>query len=177
MTKIMLIRHAEKPNGEPGVMPDGTLNAEALTATGWRRAQALIGLFDPPADARLAKPAVIFASGVAHHSPSLRPQQTVAPLAKKLGLDVNKDYTKRQEPALVQKATAVGGTVLIAWQHEAIPEIAGLILASSEGVPPIWPDNRFDLVWVFDRPSGSGGWSFTQVPQRLLPGDSTDPIT
>ena len=32
-TKIMLIRHAEKPNGEPGVMPDGSQSGDALTAT------------------------------------------------------------------------------------------------------------------------------------------------
>jgi hypothetical protein len=32
--KIMIIRHAEKPNGEQGVMPDDTVNDEALTATG-----------------------------------------------------------------------------------------------------------------------------------------------
>ena len=27
-TKIIVIRHAEKPNGEAGVMPDGTENPE-----------------------------------------------------------------------------------------------------------------------------------------------------
>jgi broad specificity phosphatase PhoE len=42
MSKIMVIRHAEKPNGEGGLMPDGTKNPEALTATGWRRANALV---------------------------------------------------------------------------------------------------------------------------------------
>jgi broad specificity phosphatase PhoE len=40
-TKIMLIRHAEKPNGEPGVMPDGSQSGDALTATGWERARRL----------------------------------------------------------------------------------------------------------------------------------------
>jgi broad specificity phosphatase PhoE len=39
-TKIMLIRHAEKPNGDAGLMPDGTQNPEALTALGWTRANA-----------------------------------------------------------------------------------------------------------------------------------------
>ena len=46
-SKIMIIRHAEKPNSEPGIMPDGAVNPEALTATGWKRANALVGLFDP----------------------------------------------------------------------------------------------------------------------------------
>lgn len=39
-TRIMIIRHAERPNGERGVMPNGIENDEALTATGWRRARA-----------------------------------------------------------------------------------------------------------------------------------------
>ena len=47
--KIMLIRHAEKPNGDggPGLMPNGVENPRALTLTGWKRANALVGLFNP----------------------------------------------------------------------------------------------------------------------------------
>ena len=55
-SKIMVIRHAEKPDGSVGVMPDGSADPEALTPTGWQRAGALVGLFAPPdghfADAR-----------------------------------------------------------------------------------------------------------------------------
>ena len=48
--KIMLIRHAEKPNGDsgPGLMPSGVENPRALTLTGWKRANALVSLFNPP---------------------------------------------------------------------------------------------------------------------------------
>ena len=47
--KIMLIRHAEKPSddGAPGLMPSGVENPRALTLTGWKRANALVGLFNP----------------------------------------------------------------------------------------------------------------------------------
>jgi len=176
----MLIRHAEKPNGEPGIMPDGSQNPEALTATGWRRAKALADLFAPPGgqftNPHLATPAAIFASGIGHHSKSLRPEQTVTPLATKLHLPIETKYPKGNEASLVQAATAVGGIVLIAWEHEVIPEIATLIRGSNRDIPSKWPDNRFDVVWVFDRPGGSGAWAFTQVAQQLLPGDSTIPI-
>ena len=76
--KIMLIRHAEKPNGDggPGLMPNGVENPRALTLIGWKRANALVGLFNPPDGALpkppLAKPMSLFASG----SESLRPKQT-----------------------------------------------------------------------------------------------------
>jgi hypothetical protein len=68
--KIMVIRHAENPtaasDSEPGVMSDGTPNNEALTATGWKRADALVAFFDPPLgrfkSPELVKPQRPFAS-------------------------------------------------------------------------------------------------------------------
>ncbi len=171
-TKIMLIRHAEKPNGDggPGLMPNGVENPRALTLTGWKRANALVGLFNPADGASpkppLAKPKSLFASG----SESLRPKQTIAPLATALNLSV-RSFLNGQEPELVAAVKAAEDTVLISWRHEAIPEIANLIRGSSEGVPSRWPSSRFDLVWVFDL-QASGAWSFTQVPELVLPGDS-----
>ena len=127
-TKIMLIRHAEKPDGEPGIMPDGSQNPEALTATGWSRARSLVGLFAPAdgsfADSRLARPGALFASG----SDSLRPKQTLTPLAEALNLVIDASFLKGQEDRLVAAAKNAEGVVLIAWQHEAIPRIATLIL-------------------------------------------------
>ena len=170
-TKIMVIRHAEKPDGEPGIMPDGPQNPEALTATGWSRARALAGLFAPangsPVNSRLARPGALFASG----SDSLRPKQTLTPLAEALNLVIDASYLKGQEDQLVAAARSVDGVALIAWQHEAIPKIATLILGSADSVPPRWPGRRFDLVWVFDR-QDDGAWSFEQVPELALPGDS-----
>src|SRR5271165_6324909 len=113
-TKIMVIRHAEKPNGEPGIMPDGSQNPEALTATGWSRARALVGLFDPPggkfADPRLARPGSLFASG----SDSLRPKQTLTPLAEALKLVIDANYLKGQEDRLVAAAKNADGVTLVA---------------------------------------------------------------
>jgi broad specificity phosphatase PhoE len=173
-TKIMLIRHAEKPNGDAGLMPDGTENPKALTTLGWTRANALVGLFAPANEALprppLARPASLFASG----SESLRPRQTITPLAAALNLPVA-TLPKGQEPGLVAEVKAAQGPALVSWQHEAIPEIATLIQGRADGVPPFRPGHRFDLVWVFDL-NADGTWSFTQAPQLLLPGDSAKPI-
>jgi hypothetical protein len=170
--KIMLIRHAEKPNGDggPGLMPSGVENPRALTLTGWRRANALVGLFNPADGALprppLAKPMSLFASG----SDSLRPKQTIAPLATALNLPV-RTFLKGQEPELVAAVKNADGPVLISWQHEALPVIASLIRGSANGVPAKWPGHVYDLVWVLDL-QASGDWLFTQVPELVMPGDT-----
>jgi hypothetical protein len=50
------------------------------------------------------------------------------------------------------------------------------ILENATTCPQSWPDDRFDLVWIFDRRPGSGGSDFDQVPQMLLAGDNNSVI-
>ena len=129
--KIMLIRHAEKPsddNAVKGVSVDGALNPEELVVRGWQRSGDLVRYFAPLngtfVDRRLVTPHVIFASSVGKHSNSLRPQHTVLELATVLNLTLVLSHPKGDEAALVADALAANGPVLIAWEHEAIPDIA-----------------------------------------------------
>jgi hypothetical protein len=177
-TKIMMIRHAEKPADDgsiDGVTMAGAKDPEELTVRGWQRAAALIRLFAPIdghfADPRLATPDFIFASKVAHHSPSYRPQHTVTPLADFLHKSLVLTRAKGEESALVADAISSNGSVLISWEHEAIPGMGNIILGNSTTCPQKWPGSRFDLVWVFDRTSPTAAWTFGQVAQMLLPGD------
>jgi hypothetical protein len=98
----------------------------------------------------------------------------MAPLATALNLSV-RTFLKGQEVELVAAVKKAEDPVLISWQHEAIPEIAALIRGGADGVPPRWPEHRFDLVWVFDL-SPSGAWTFGQVPELVMPGDSAKTI-
>ena len=185
--QIFVIRHAEKPstdNSFAGVAPDGTPDDEELIVRGWQRSGALVRFFaplpvppprDPPATDVVCRPDVIFASAVAPHSKSLRPQRTISALAQDLGKDPVLTHTKGDEAALVDDAIARDGTVLIAWEHEAIPQIANLILGDTTTAPQKWPGSRFDIVWIFTR-TGPDAWSFSQVAQRLLPNDEPDVI-
>jgi hypothetical protein len=181
-TKIMVIRHAEKPAdaGTPfGVSSDGIQDSEELIVRGWQRAGALVRFFAPVngqfSHPGLATPDVIFASGVAPHSKSLRPQHTVLALADWLGQQLDLSYAKNDETALVADALSESGTVLIAWEHEKIPVIANQIVGDQSTCPQQWPGDRFDVVWVFDS-AADGGWSFSQIPQELLPGDGNTVI-
>ena len=181
--KIMVIRHAEKHDDVgviAGVTIEGRLDPEDLTVRGWQRAGALIALFLPPdgvfVDRNLATPDAIFASGIGPHSKSQRPQSTIAPLAAKLGLQLNTSHLKGEETKLAADVLAYNGVVLIAWEYQAIPLIGNSIIGNNSSCPQIWSENRFDIVWVFDADGDSGEWDFHQVPQRLLAGDSNEPI-
>jgi hypothetical protein len=210
-TKIMVIRHAEKPGSYNGaqyaeVNNLGTVagidGAKHLVTLGWERAGALVTLFAAPRGpkAPLATPQFLFASNptakppddIKDEGPSNRPYETLIPLAAKLGLRPNVSYGKSHYANMVAAALACDGMVLIAWQHEDIPlttasggpGISQEILTQTGvlgdptklGVPTSWPVGptgaRYDLVFVFDRPSGSGPIAgFTLFPQQLLAGD------
>lgn len=181
--KIMLIRHAEKPAKDPpphGVDTDGDHDSEALTVRGWQRAGALAVLLAPSAgplqNVALATPRFVFASKLDKDNGSDRPQQTVAPLIDKLGkaVRVNFEFGIGEESDLAARAMACDGPVLISWAHGEIPDIVqGLALSKKTAamVPEEWPDERFDLVWVFDLDPTAKNYQFSQQPQLLLSGD------
>ena len=182
---IMVIRHAEKPGGRfAGVTEWGDTSARDLSVRGWQRAGALCCLFAPAygplQNALLAKPAFIFASASVDdptpgNSRSRRSQETVSPLAQRIGVEVDLRFSKGEERALAEAALACPGPVLIAWQHENISTIAHAILGARIA-PQIWPPDRFDLIFVFTLDAAAGTYRFAQVPQCLLAGDWPDPI-
>lgn len=181
--KIMMIRHAEKPAEDPpphGVDLDGDHESEALTVRGWQRAGALAVLLAPSAgpvqNSALATPRFVFASKLDKDNGSERPQQTVTPLIDKLGkaVRVNFEFGIGEEDDLAAQAMACDGPVLISWAHGEIPDIVkGLSLSKKTAamVPEEWPDERFDLVWVFDLDPASQTYGFSQQPQLVLSGD------
>jgi hypothetical protein len=89
---------------------------------------------------------------------------------------LNTNHLKGEEAKMVADVLASDGAVLIAWEHQAISVIGNSITGNNTLCPQSWPENRFDLIFVFDQDVGSGEWSFHQVPQRLLAGDSSEPI-
>jgi broad specificity phosphatase PhoE len=172
-TVVMVIRHGEKPDGShPGVDAQGNKDDSSLTAVGWQRANLLANLFDPTSGqlrAGLARPTAIYAAGANDDGEGLRPRETVAPLAQRLGITVNTDYGKGDEEALVDHVIGQPGPTLICWQHGEIPDIATAFPDVTPTPPKDWPNDRFDVVWTFTKTAG--GWHFAQVPELLLPQD------
>lgn len=179
-TLVMITRHGEKPAGSgtpQGIDVNGTPDAHSLTVRGWTRAGALVELFAPGTGATrpgLARPTAIYAAG-GTGGEGQRPRETVTPLATRLGLSVNTQYTKGGEAALAKEVAGRLGPTLICWQHGEIPAIAAAFGQVTPAPPAAWPDNRFDLIWVLT--PRADGWTFSQIPQLLLDGDSDQPIS
>lgn len=173
--KIMLIRHAEKPEDSTpaGVREDGTANKHSIIVRGWQRAGALVAFFAKPSHPKIATPNAIFAAATTddpavkpEDAKSLRPQETATPLAARLGLRVNTSVPVGQETTLISALQQTPGIVLVTWEHKRIPTIA----AAFGRVPDSWGE-AFDVVWVLDRLS-DGSYAFSVVNQDLLAGDS-----
>lgn len=186
--KIMLIRHAEKPDndgtGPQGVTDAGQPDPESLTVRGWQRAGALAQLFSQagmlsePPYSTLAQPARLFASAVGKGSPSRRPAETLTPLAGRLGLALEDPYAKTQTEVFGQmlgtaaRQGGAQGPILVAWEHALIPDLARAITRQGGLIPAAWPSERFDLIWVLDWQAAGQRFVLTQVNQRLLMGDA-----
>jgi hypothetical protein len=181
-TRIMVIRHAEKPGIYNGTQYDGVnLTGEIagvngskhLITTGWQRAGALVTLFAPPWGPKpgLDAPTHLFASNPESDAndaddagPSQRPYETLIPLAAKLGLTIDTHEKKSHYDKMVAKALDQDGAVLIAWQHEDIP------LLTKGGQPGIsqsiltqtqTPAGKFDIPQTW--PSGPQGARYDLV--------------
>ncbi len=179
---IMVIRHGEKQQGQAapyGINLEGQRTAESLIPRGWARAGALVDLFAPRVGAvraDLARPRAIYATG----GPiGLLPRQTVSLVAAQLGVQEHTQYGIFDVPKLAATLIASAGPVLVSWVHPEIPDLATQLPNVTPAAPKIWPDDRYDIVWVFVKTTTSGGqtgYRFSQVPQLLLPGDSSKPI-
>jgi hypothetical protein len=172
-TKIMFIRHGEKPpdaGGPPfGFDIDGNRDSHSLIARGWARTGALVAFFASP-HAPIETPNYVFAAtpDTAHASPhGQRPSETVVPLCEVRGYSADLTYAVGQETALAGAIAGQTGVVLVSWEHHAITGIVRALLNDASW-PNQWPD-RFDLVWLLV-PSGTS-YTFSEANQHLLSGD------
>jgi hypothetical protein len=179
-TVVMIIRHGEKPAKEdslPGIDATGRPDDSSLTQVGWNRAHRLVDVFDGGAGQSrpgVVVPKALYAAGANDNGEGTRTRETVQPLADKLGLTVNTSFGKGEEQQLADAVVKGPGPALISWQHGEIPDIADSFGAVTPEPPKDWPDKRFDMIWILT--ATTDGWTFQQIPEMVLPGDSGTPI-
>ncbi len=180
---ISFIRHGEKQIGAAlpqGVTVAGLPDPYSMTPRGWQRAGALVGLFvgrpEGSEPALLPTPTHLFASEIGPHSQSRRPEETLMPIAERLGLTITESFLQDQVDELATALAACDGDVLVAWEHKRIPLIANRLVADASTVAQVWPDDRYDVVWIIEPGPAGAGFRLRQVPQSLLGGDRPDPI-
>lgn len=162
---VIIIRHAET-----------TTDTHELSWKGKERAAAYVPYFlFTPELAKLGTPAAIYASTSSKNGQSSqRAVETVKELADKLQLTVFDkyepiDYKKLAEEIKTYSAYS-GKTILIAWDHATIPELARAFGAFQ--TPALWHITSFDRTWVISFQS-TGKAIFQNLPQRLMFGDSS----
>jgi hypothetical protein len=188
-SKIMIIRHAEKPpdppnkNGPWDVQLDGQPGkGKSLIVQGWQRAGALAHFFAPykakPATPGIETPSHVYAASPAG-TETQRPWETVTPLAAWLGYKegsgkFDTSYKIGDEKGLVKSVLGHSSPVLICWEHDHImPDMIGDInktypINNYKDIPNPFP-NVFYLVWILDLNGGKYTWS--HVNQNLIAGD------
>jgi hypothetical protein len=158
---IMLIRHAEKPAEGIDLAPAGFARAKALPQ--------LIGGAGAAAPHNLPRPDFLFATHLSKNSN--RPVETITPLSEALKLPISHDVADKDYATLAAELLSgkyAGKVVLVAWHHGSLPGFAKALGATPPYDP--WPDTQFDRVWRIDYKDGKA--TLTDLPQRLMPGDS-----
>ncbi len=163
--EIVIIRHGEEPPGSSGSVH--------LSARGMQRANLLLTFFRiNPKVNQHGRPVALFAPQ-ATPGGSIRSHETLLPLSRTWHLPIQEPVSSQNTAALantiLHNRSYTGRTVVIAWMHQQIPD-----LVSALGVKPKprpLSSSVYDRAFVITFPSGKA--TLENIPQRLLPGDSS----
>jgi len=157
--KVMLIRHAEKP-----------ASGNDLSAMGWRRAECIRELFMKDSNLTPNKIYAQKASKKDEEIPDSRRQiETVAPLARALGLTIDNSFTSFELDDLtkdIEKLSEDQYPVLVSWNHDEVKNFL-INFGMKYQIAPTYPAKRYDLVWTVEPdPKNSGEIIFNAFSQN-----------
>lgn len=195
---IDLIGHDSHPSGKDDLIPQGWMRSGALgrffvpqqgqlpppgivvptqlyAASSTKKCPATFSL--PQATKNQQPPPIVVGQGTTQ---SLREQKLLLCVSALSQVAIDATYAPGSDEkrlAATVAALSSASVALVAWEHHNIPNLAqamnnALNAGLSAAIPTKWDGSRFDLVWMFT-PSATG-YSFAQIPQMLLPGDSPE---
>ena len=141
--RVVIIRHGEKPNTGDNLSCKGENRALLL-------AEVLHQKFNVPD--YLYVPSI----GQKKSDSHARMFETIIPFAVKYGLKINSTFAVDAYSAAADQVLHKSGTVLMVWEHGAIPA-----LAEALGVrpPPKWKGKDFDSIWIITYTGGKASLS------------------
>lgn len=137
--KILVMRHAEKPNtgGDIHLAPEGATRAQHLVTY-------IPSTFGSPQ----------FLVATQQSVDSNRPWETIEPLAQSIGVKIDDSFADDDYKALAAEILAnqkyQGGLVLVCWHHEKIPKLAQALGAPRAAIPDPWNPNIYNLILILD---------------------------
>lgn len=145
-TRIIILRHAEKPADE--------LDPH-LSSAGREHALAWVPVLTAP-DGPLygQKPAALFAPHPTKGHPSVRPIETLQPFAESVARPIQSPFSSADVGSLADlvQHRYRGQTVVICWVHEQLPNLVRALGVTT--TPPPWKGKDFHQIWVVDYPDG-----------------------
>jgi hypothetical protein len=136
--KIVFIRHGEKP-----------LKGDNLTCQGLNRSLALPAVLY----AKFGIPAYTYVPSMEEGSATkhARMFQTVSPFAARYNLTINSSLQEKDSASIAKELLSRKGTVLVVWEHKAIPSIVRALGLKDDDLH--WSDDDFDSIWIvtFDK--------------------------
>jgi len=140
--QIILIRHAEEPRDKhnPHLSNSGVEHANRLVSFITRDTLMT----------RFGLPVAVFATRTTNDGFGQRTQETMAPLARHLHLQVQTPFLSRQYAALARLILHTPGyagkTVLVCWTHSSLPQLAAALGVTPR--PHSWKDTVYDEGYV-----------------------------
>jgi hypothetical protein len=130
--RVIIIRHGEKPD-----------KGDNLSCKGFNRALQLADVLQR----KFGMPTRIYtpALNLGGSTSAARMYQTIVPFAIKYNLKINTKYDVKDEKELAEAIKKQTGTVLLVWEHKAIPKI---LKALGIDEKMNWDDNDFDSIWI-----------------------------
>jgi hypothetical protein len=151
---VYFIRHGEKP-------ADGN----GLNARGVLRSKYLKTLFGPGSNYGIM---YMIAQRPKADGKQRRPHDTLRPLADKLGLamDIECGRDDFESVATKIKNYKGEGNILVCWEHKRLTDLAAALGVRN---PPVYPTDRFDVIWTCEEPYHSIAESKQRCPGLDVP--------
>jgi hypothetical protein len=149
--KIVLLRHAEKPE-----------KGEHLSCQGQNRALQLPAVLER----RFGRPDYVYVPAIAtgRATKHARMFETISPFAIKENLVVDSKFAESDVASVADEVLALRGTVLMVWEHSQIVPLARALGVAG---PLTWPGSDFDSIWVITFQKGRASMSVEK--QDLAP--------